>query len=102
MGSFDQVPGELDIEIIKGDDLLIGLNFGMDLTGYTFMAVVQTTFPGVPLTVSVVDQTAGSVNIVLSNSITSLMVTGTYNWNFKWTAPGAINRTVLAGTFQVS
>lgn len=36
MATFTQLPGNLDITMIQGDEIEVDLDFDRDLTGYTF------------------------------------------------------------------
>ena len=38
MATIEQVPGELDITVIQGDDLSIQLTEAVNYSGYTFVA----------------------------------------------------------------
>ena len=117
---FNQLPGQLDVSFVQGDEVNIALSFpSRDLTGYTFSAVVYVVNQTVPLgggtsvptagqtaatwTVTPVSLTAGTLSIGLNETQTgSLSPAGTYRWYLRWVAPGSVTRTVLSGNVIVA
>ena len=118
--TYEQLPAELDLSFVKGDELSILLTIGLDLTGYTYDAKVYslttaaaggglaggvaTTAGGTvaAFTVSAISETAGTVNISLTEQQTdTLSSTGTYRWWFKAISPAIVTRTLVSGDVTV-
>ena len=123
--SFQQVPADLAVEFVAGDELNVGLQFKtpgatptpINLTGYTFEARVYTpTFsnPGgtfgaggytvgataATFTVSPVTLASGTVSIGLTETQTAALSPATgYRWYFRWVDPAGVTLTVLSGAF---
>ena len=119
--TYEILPAELDLAFIKGDE------FGMvlavdstDLTGYSYdtkiysMATIEVggglgagvaSVAGatvVAFTVTLVNITAGQVNLSLTETQTSTLTAGAeYRWWFKTITPGNVTRTILAGDVSV-
>lgn len=94
------VPGDVDIEVVLGDEFGQTLNVNRNLAGYTY----ECSVAGVPITLNVVSTT--STLSVLHLSLTETQVTnlgqGEFPWRLRWTAPGDVRRTILAGKFKVT
>lgn len=118
MADFVQLPAELNLSFVQGDQVDIALDFATNLTGYTFSCriyVVQQTVPltggiAVPTagqtaatpTVGIVNLSQGKLSIGLTETQTAaLSPVGTYRWFFRWVAPGEVTQTILAGTVIV-
>lgn len=123
MASFDQIPAELPITCIVGDELNVGLalktgtNAAVNVTGYTLEAKVYVpTFANpdgsfgsgaytvgataATFTTSVVSASAGTVNIGLTETQTSALSPAIgYRWYFRWVDTSGVTLTVLAGAF---
>lgn len=126
MASFDQVPAELNVTLIPGDELNVGLNFTqpsgnstvpLNLSGYTFDARVFTPAFSNPdggfgsgsytigttaanLTVSPVNLTTGQLSIGLNETQTANLSPATgYRWYLRWSDSQNLTLTVLSGAF---
>jgi hypothetical protein len=123
--TFQQIPADLPIVYVVGDELNVGLAFttgsgsptALNLTGYTFECrvyvpafanpdgalgsggyTIGTT--AVTPTVSAVSLSGGTVNVGLTElqSATLSPAIG-YRWYFRWTDPTGVTLTVVSGTF---
>lgn len=90
------------------------LDFDVNLTGYTFDAVVYevgSVTNGVisgaggsadDFTVTEVHLSSGRINLSLTESQTQAFeLNKRYRWYLRWTAPGTVKRTVLSGAIIV-
>jgi len=104
MAEVEQVPGSLDLVVGEGDDLALALDFDVDLTGYTFEAVIEVTGqPGSPVPVPVTGTSlaSGQIGLGLTDVLLASVPVGIIHaWYLKWTF-GAISRRVLAGAFKI-
>lgn len=115
MPEFVQLPGDLGLRFVPGDELSVSLSFQTDLTGYTvasqvylagtvgssggFNSVNSIGTTVVTPSITIANQTAGVVLVGLSESQTaSLAPGGNYRWYLRWVAPGDITRTVVSGS----
>jgi hypothetical protein len=123
VASFDQIPAELPITCVVGDELNVGLalktgaNVAVNVTGYTLEAKVYVPTYANPdgsfgsgaytvgatvatFAVSVVSASAGTVNIGLTEQQTAgLSPAVGYRWFFRWVDTSGVTLTVLAGAF---
>jgi hypothetical protein len=125
VATFSQIPGDLGITFVIGDELNVGLAFTVpgssstpiNLTGYTFEAkVFVPTFSNpdgglgsgsyvigstaATFTVSPVSLSGGTVSIGLTETQTAALSAATgYRWFFRWTNPSGVTLTPLSGTF---
>lgn len=119
--TYEQLPGELDLTFIKGDEVGVLLTLeNMDLTNYTFDSYVYSlaqvaTGSGlgagvsvaagetaVQITVTPVAVTAGRINISMSEIQTNqLQANGQYRWWLRTISPGLVTRTVVSGDVNV-
>lgn len=123
--SFQQIPADMPVTFVVGDQLDIALAVktnatppvAVDLTGYTFESKVfvpQYANPdgglgvgnytigttAATFTVSPVSLAAGTVNIGLTEAQTAPLSAATgYRWYFRWTDPNGATRTAVSGTF---
>lgn len=114
----EQLPADVPISLVPGDEVNFALRFNADLTGYTFstgvydaaalpetvafspsvVAAIETETPevGDPVTTTLV-----SVSFVESQ--TSQLVLRAQNrqtswrWYLRWVSPGGVTRTVISG-----
>lgn len=96
-----QLPGELNIDMTDDNDLVFAVNWGMDLTDYSFEAniVPQSCEGEIPMTVTVVDAALGKMNIAITAASILDLSPSVNRWYLNWTtpAPDGYIRTVLAG-----
>lgn len=118
MASLSLLPATLDLSVTQGDELGILLDFSIDLTNYSWTAIVYETtrtvssqFPAgidtagdtaATFGVTEQDAAAGQINLTLQESVTAgLSETQTYRWYLRGVAPGTVTRTYVSGTFSV-
>lgn len=104
MATFSQLPGTLNLEFKRGDDVAVAVDFSVALTGYTVAASIVSLVSGAAIatpTVTVTDAAAGTISVGLTDEQTSAMASGTYRWYVYWDAPGPTRRTVLEGMVEV-
>jgi hypothetical protein len=117
MPTFEQLPGDLTVTFIVGDELNFTLGLGTSVTGYTFTAgvyVVSTNgfFGGGGGTVNAVGATAITPTITVVNASAGTLAWGVseeqtatlspaikYRHFVRWVAPGGITRTIVSGDF---
>lgn len=116
MATFEQLPADVGIKIVKGDEFSMTLDFDHDLTGYTYDAKVYTTTVSptsagtgsflaagattASFTITPVALTAGLVNLSLNETQTDALNPAVgYRWYVRYVSPGLVTRTVLSGEF---
>lgn len=96
-----QVPGQLNLEMVDDNDLVFAIDWHMDITDYQFDAniVPKNCETEIPMTVTVVDEVAGTMNVAVTAASLADIQPATHNWYMNWTTPAPDNyiRTVLAG-----
>ena len=103
MASYDQTPGTLNLSFKRGDDVSTLIDFSIGMAGYTVTAGITSLVSGAevqPFAVAFVSDTAGQVNISLTDAQTAALARGTYGWQMKWTENQA-TRTALTGFVEV-
>ena len=115
MATFSQLPGELSIQLVPGDELNIALNLQRSVAGYTFTSFIYqsnitgsgggvSSFSSIGQTVTsptigITNATSGSMILGLSETQTALLSPGEdYRWYLRWVAPGEITRTIISGS----
>lgn len=107
MAEISQLPGSVDIEIVKGDDFSFQLDFGIDITGYILEAKVVKDASATPeevvsFTISNVNLSTGKIILTLTDTQTNALQIKTYKWYFKWTTTSTAVRKMLQGDFTVT
>lgn len=116
MATFSQLPGDLDVTFVPGDEVNISIILGVNITGYALETKVLVgstqgfqgggggTITGIGATVAtptihVTNATTGAIIWSLTETQTALMSPGiTYLWYLRWITPGTtMTRTILAG-----
>lgn len=123
MASYQQIPADMAIEFVIGDELNVGLAFTvsgtsstpLNLTGYTLEAKVFVPTYSNPdgglgsgnyvigstaatFTVAPVSLSGGTVNIGLTETQTAALSAATgYRWYFRWTDPTGFTLTPISG-----
>jgi hypothetical protein len=96
-----QLPGTLNLEMVDDNDLVFSLNWNMDITDYVFEAniVPKNCETEIPMTVEIIDEVAGKVNVIITATSLADITPNTHSWYMNWTtpAPEEYIRTVLAG-----
>jgi hypothetical protein len=116
---FRQLPGELSLEFVQGDELAVALDFDRNLTGFTIETKVYVTAvfasglggagsvetvgaTAATFTISPTDLTAGQITIGLTETQTALLSPSVaYRWYMRWVDTTLFTRTVLSGTVTV-
>lgn len=117
MPTFEQLPGDLTVTFVVGDELNFTLGLGTNVTGYTFTAGVYVVsvngFVGggggtvnavgataITPTITVVNASAGTLTYGASEEQTaSLSPAIKYRHFVRWVAPGGVTRTIVSGDF---
>lgn len=107
MATIEQVPGELDITVIQGDDLSIQLTEAVNYSGYTFVASVHE-INGADITAQtsmITSAAASTIQIDFPSTLTeALAVTtdeGSHTWRCVYTDLATATRTWVGGAFTV-
>ena len=117
MPTFEQLPGDLTVTFVVGDELNFTLGLGTSVTGYSFTAGVYVVsangfFGGGGGTVNAVGATAITPTITVVNASAGTLAWGVteeqtatlspaikYRHFVRWVAPGGITRTIVSGDF---
>lgn len=118
MATFEQLPGELDLTFVAGDELRLNCDFDANVTGYTVTnsIYVNSIFSAgggngfintIGSTVTNFDQTvvsaaSGTMLLVLpeQKSLQLSPAVG-YRWYLRWVDTNSVTRTVLSGKLTV-
>lgn len=102
MSDFYQIPGELNITVGLGDDLVLNLDFDVSLSGFVFVANTISGYDGseVPWWYSGTALAAGQLQIGLTDSQITSLGTTIHKWYLLGTS-GTVSRRYLAGTFEI-
>lgn len=104
MAIYEQLPGQLSLSIVSGDEFSSVVDFDIDLTSYTVEAWIKSTVTNdyvLEITTAFVNASVGTINLSLTEIQTASLSIGTYTWVLLWTAPGTVERTALSGIFEV-
>lgn len=120
MAAFTQLPGELSLTFVQGDEVAVALDFDRDLTGYSIETVVYVTAvyaaggggtgfvtaigsTAATFAISNTNLAAGQITIGLSETQTAALSPAiAYRWFMRWVDTGQVTRTVLSGTVTVA
>ena len=115
MAEFTQLPGDLSLKFVQGDEVQINCDFDINITGYTVTNAVYVTnvyaaggggsgyVTTVGQTVTSFGQTVtsaanGQITLALPEDRSSLLSPGVaYRWYLRWVDTGGVTRTVLSG-----
>jgi hypothetical protein len=112
---FSQLPGDLGLKFVPGDECNVALNLQRSVVGYTFTSFIyQTTLGGsggglgslasigqtvTAPTIGITNASTGAMVIGLSENQTALLSPNqNYRWYLRWVAPGDITRTIISGS----
>lgn len=115
MATISQLPAQLTLRKFRGDDLVVSLDFDVDLTGYTFESEIyrlQTVVGNLGVTITsstlagnfavgVVSYPLGQLTLTLSDTASDALDPAAYRWFFRWTSPLGDTRTILNGALEV-
>lgn len=117
MPTVSQLPGDLTIQFVVGDELNFTIDLDVDVTGYTFTAgvyVVSTNgfFGGGGGTVSAVGATAFTPSITIADAAAGTVLWGAseaqtstlspaikYRHFVRYATPAGVTRTIVSGDF---
>lgn len=102
MTLYQQLPGTLDLSLIRGDNFSMQLDFNVDLTDYQFLAQLQQDNKTTIITVATVNAVDGIINISMTDTITAQLTTSPAKWFLRWTDAAGISRRILAGRLKVT
>lgn len=118
--TFTQLPAEVNLRFVSGDELGVALDFDRNLTGYAITAPVYVTNvyaaggggtgfvtavgqTAATFTIENTDLAAGQIRLGLSEVQTSALSPAiAYRWYLRWVDPNLVTRTVLSGDVVVS
>jgi len=115
LATFSQLPGELGLTFVAGDEVNVAVNLQRNVQNYSFSSYIyrsDTIGAGggvgsfssigatvVQPTIGIVDASTGSMIIGLSEVQTAQLTPGSgYRWFLRWVAPGQITRTIVSGS----
>ena len=115
MPTFSQLPGDLSIQLVPGDEVNLAVNLQRSVVGYTFTSFIYqsditgagggvSSFSNIGQTVTaptigITDASSGAMILGLSETQTALLSpSGAYRWYLRWVAPGEITRTIISGS----
>lgn len=101
-----QIPGDLPITMVDGNDLSFKLNWATDTSAYTFTAWIQpfgSSTAIIPMPMTIIDATLGLYTCSVSKtSIANIPLNKEHKWRMdRTTVSSGLVRTVLSGTFTV-
>lgn len=116
MAELTQLPGELNLRLVQGDELNVDCDFDVNITGYTITNSVYVTnvyaaggggsgfVTTVGATVTTFGQTVtnaatGQIKLGLTEDKSALLSPAIgYRWYLRWVDTSGVTRTVLSGT----
>lgn len=119
MAEFTQLPGDLSLKFVAGDQLQVNCDFDINITGYTVTNSIYVTsvyaaggggsgyVTTVGATVTSFDQTVtsaanGQILLDLPENKSALLTPGVgYRWYLRWVDSSSVTRTVLSGDLTV-
>ena len=118
MAQFEQLPGELNLTFVQGDEVRIDCDFDLNVSGYTitnaiYVSNVYAAGGGGEGSVTAIGATAtsfnqsvtnaanGQVALVLTEEKSSLLSPAIgYRWYLRWMDTAGVTRTVLSGNVK--
>lgn len=102
----DQLPGELPIRVVDGNDLNFKLDWATDMTAYTFTSFIQpvgSVKTIIPITMATISAVLGTYTASVSRTaLAALPLNVNHMWRMdRTTVASGLVLTVLAGTFTV-
>jgi hypothetical protein len=107
MATAEQLPGDLDVEVIQGDYLSLQFSADVNYSGYSFISEIHELHGGAVTCLTVLS--AGSSTSWVQVDVTSaqtgaLAITtdeGSHNWRIDYTDTSGHLRTWIKGAFTV-
>lgn len=118
--SFTQLPADVRIQFVAGDEVAIAMDFDRDLTGFSITAPIYVTNvyasggggtgyvtavgqTAAAFTIENTNLAAGQIKLGLSETQTSALSPAiSYRWYLRWVDPNNVTRTVLSGDVVAS
>jgi hypothetical protein len=95
--TISQLPGKLNLNMVDDNDLVFSLNWGMDITDYSFEAnIVSPQGEEIPMVITIINAPEGIMNVGITAASIADISPSTSRWYLDWTHDGFI-RTVIAG-----
>jgi hypothetical protein len=119
MAEFTQLPGELNLTFVQGDQVKVNCDFDVNVTGYTITNSIYVTsvyasdgggsgfVTTIGATVTTFDQTitnaaSGQILLDLPENKSALLTPGVgYRWYLRWVDTSSVTRTILSGDLTV-
>lgn len=104
MPTYEQLPGRMNLAFLAGDQFGAQIGFDSTLVDSTVTSSILSAVTGetvVAITTTVTDAASGIVNLSLTETETSALPAGTYNWEMIVNQPGDVQRTFLTGIVEV-
>ena len=114
--ALEQVPGNLDLKLVKGDDLPLSFNVPFDATGYTFTTTIDDPNAITSISILTTCTTQSSILSVVKSyfvaSVTSLLtpvsdntshainITNSTTWKMKYADSNGLIRTFISGYIE--
>jgi len=97
INTISQMPEILNLNMVDDNDLVFSLDWGMDITDYSFEANIISKDGLIPMTITIVDALNGLMNVAITSDSISEISPSTNRWYLDWTVDGYV-RTVIHGT----
>jgi len=106
MADYSQLPGALNLWLVRGDEMPISATFNVDLTGYTLTSAIFNEATQTSVATPTISMTTATSNNVTTSTVSltwtetqtaALALTTRYRWYFRWVSPAGVTRTVLSG-----
>jgi len=101
---FSQLPGVLNLDVVRGDSVSVDIDFDVSVSGYTVASSLVSLVAGQSLgaiPTNITSAANGLVTVSMTPEYTSGLAAGTYAWDFSWQTPESEARKVLTGFVEV-
>lgn len=102
--TYSQLPGTLNLSFRRSDQFGTQVDFDVSLVGASVTSRIVSAVSGstvASFTTTLDDAAGGKIGISLTESQTSVIPVGTYNWYMIVVQPGDVQRTYLTGVVEV-
>lgn len=118
--SFTQLPANVRVQFVAGDEVAMAMDFDRDLSNYQMTAPIYVTNvyaaggggsgfvtaigqTAAMFTIENTNLSAGQIKLALSESQTSALSPAIgYRWYLRWVDPNSVTRTILSGEVVAS
>jgi len=95
------VPGRLDIKLVQGDDMLVPLDWDINISTYTFEAIIIMLDGSTQaITINTIDLAAGQHSLSITDIESAAIPLGKHDWYLRRTDAG-LQRKYLSGFFEI-